>query len=184
MVWAASGGGAEHGGGRGPGAGAGPSPVTSCRVAGAEAAPQRLRRRSQLLAGLPFPLTLGSAAPAFFAVLRLILPAVPSSSPFFLLSLLASAATAQTAGRGASSGQQPGEAAGRAWRGPRGSSGRELVGGGWGLGFDGPTRPASFPGPPARGAFPEEADPPAPPASGRRAAWTPDTPNPSALAGA
>lgn len=122
---------AGHGGGRGPGAGAGPSPVTSCRAAGAGAALQRLRRRPPRLARLPLPLTPGPAAPASSAAT----PPLPSRR-FFLLSRLpssfpsSSSPPPRTAGRGTSSGQQPGEAAGPGLAGPARARAQRPRGGG------------------------------------------------------
>lgn len=147
-------GGAEHGGGRGLGAAQAPPPSLPAGLR----APERLfsvcARGRRVWFGLPFPLTPGLAAPAFFV-------ATPSllSCSSLLLSLLPSSfpllpPPPRTAGRGTSSGQQPGEAARRGLTGParapRLRGGEQRVG----------PRPrrararASFPGPPPPSAGP------------------------------
>lgn len=152
-------------------------------------APERLfrvcARGGRVRFGSPLPLIPGLAAPAFSAAT----PSLPSCRPFS--SLLPSSFPSspppppspppRTAGRGTSAGEQPGEEArpglAAPARAPRPRGGGRRVG----------PRPRRARAPgllprasrSARGAFPEEAGPPAPPASGRPAAWTPGAPSPS-----
>lgn len=178
-----AGGGAGAGGGRGLGAGRGPSPVTSCRAAGAGADLQGLRPRRPRQVRLPHssdpPARRRQPSPR---PLRLFPPAVPSSSPFFLPPSPSRRRRRDRRRPGPpAGGRAPGNSQvrrpGRAWRGPRGRRGRVRgeVGGGVGPRPRRARAPGLLPraSPSARGAFPEEAGPPAPPASGRRAAWTP-----------